>query len=408
MGDPYVYDEDLVGTGIEKVYLFNTLNGASITYTSSSPAIRFYRYRQSFANKEPVPSSDINESSSGGETTYAVSNLLDGWGYYIEGSSIGVIWIIDYSEHRSVVNSISVVEDDDVCVNLKLLISKQDDLFFYTTAGVKKDIRSRHTLSYNTQGWENNKFVDSVIVLKDQVIGTELVVESPLKDTRFVLEGDQFALNFGLSGTRVESDLYEAKAVKTRIVAIQDENTSGNISSSEKEEIGGAAPANIRFYGHGSEAAYFYIWNIYNQKNPENSIVRYTDKDISYRFEQSGDYKVVLEVADETSFCVDTTSVSFKITESSLDAPNFFSPGDSPGVNDEFRVAYKSLIRFKCTIFNRWGVKLYEWTDPAKGWDGRYKGNYVKPGVYFYVIEAEGSDGIKYKEAKAINIVRSR
>lgn len=91
-----------------------------------------------------------------------------------------------------------------------------------------------------------------------------------------------------------------------------------------------------------------------------------------------------------------------------LDIPNFFSPGDSPGVNDEFRVAYKSLISFKCTIFNRWGNKLYEWRDPAKGWDGRYKGKFVNPGVYFYVIEAKGSDNVSYKRKGAINIVRGR
>ena len=33
---------------------------------------------------------------------------------------------------------------------------------------------------------------------------------------------------------------------------------------------------------------------------------------------------------------------------------------------------------------------------------------YVQPGVYFYVIEAEGSDGIKYKEKGDINILRPK
>ena len=35
-------------------------------------------------------------------------------------------------------------------------------------------------------------------------------------------------------------------------------------------------------------------------------------------------------------------------------------------------------------------------------------GKYVQPGVYFYVIEAEGSDGIKYKEKGDINILRPK
>ena len=88
--------------------------------------------------------------------------------------------------------------------------------------------------------------------------------------------------------------------------------------------------------------------------------------------------------------------------------PNAFSPGTSPGVNDEFRVVYKSLVKFSCWIFNRWGQLLYHWTDPAQGWDGKKGGKYVSPGVYFYVIEAEGSDGIKYKKKGDINILRPK
>ena len=88
--------------------------------------------------------------------------------------------------------------------------------------------------------------------------------------------------------------------------------------------------------------------------------------------------------------------------------PNEFSPGTTPGINDEFRVAYKSLVKFKAWIFNRWGLQMYYWTDPAQGWDGKKGGKYVQPGVYFYVIEAEGSDGIKYKEKGDINILRPK
>ena len=43
----------------------------------------------------------------------------------------------------------------------------------------------------------------------------------------------------------------------------------------------------------------------------------------------------------------------------------------------------------------------------SKGWDGKYKGKYVKPGVYYYVIEAKGADGKEYKKKGDINILRS-
>jgi len=408
-GEPYAYGEDLVGTGIDKVYLLNTLTGSRISFSSSSPSIKIYRYQQSLANKQPVPDADINESSTGGQTIYTISNLWDGWGYYIEGSSIGVIWIIDYNQHKSILNSISFSEGDDKCELLKLLIDKSDsDFIFYTTSGIRREIKPKYTIEYNTQKWENNAFSDEKVKLTNLDIGTEYIVDAPLADTRFTLY-NPLAEKFGISNYKIESDLYQAVATQAHIVTEKGDNSGSNISEAESSDLSGAAPLDIHFYGHGNEpVAYFYTWNIYNLKNLDNAIIRYTDKDFPYRFEESGDYKVVLEVADRSSYCADTVSVTFKITESFLDQPNFFSPGDSPGVNDEFRVAYKSLIRFKCTIFNRWGVKLYEWTDPAKGWDGRYKGSYVKPGVYFYVIDAEGSDGIKYKRAGDINILRSK
>lgn len=93
------------------------------------------------------------------------------------------------------------------------------------------------------------------------------------------------------------------------------------------------------------------------------------------------------------------------IGESKLDIPNAFSPGSSPGVNDEWKVSYKSIVTYKCTIFNRWGKKLFESSDPSQGWDGMVGGKVVPPGVYFYVIKAVGADGVKYDRAGDINII---
>jgi gliding motility-associated-like protein len=168
-----------------------------------------------------------------------------------------------------------------------------------------------------------------------------------------------------------------------------------------------SAPATINFYGTGGSDAVFYTWFIYKKNDLENPVARYSDQNIRYTFEQSGDYFVRLEVADTDSNMAED-SLSLTITESELDIPNYFSPGDSPGSNDEFRVAYKSLVKFHCAIFNRWGQKLYESNDPSKGWDGCYKGKYVNTGVYYCVIEALGSDGVKYRKSGDINIFRTR
>lgn len=191
----------------------------------------------------------------------------------------------------------------------------------------------------------------------------------------------------------------------------EDRDVPNEIKVEENGSIVGSAPLIVSFYGSSdSSSTFYYTWFIYNKNDLQNPVARYTDQNIyRYSFDQTGDFLVVLETANLNSTCVDTVSVSVKVTESELQRPpNYFTPDDTPGVNDEFRVAYKSLVRFKCTIFNRWGTKIYQWTDPAKGWDGKYNGKYVSTGVYFYVIEAEGSDGVKYKEGGDINILRKR
>jgi len=100
------------------------------------------------------------------------------------------------------------------------------------------------------------------------------------------------------------------------------------------------------------------------------------------------------------------------VSESSLgsgprgDLPNVFSPGNHDGVNDVWKVTYKSLAVFHCWIFNRWGNLVYEYTDPDGGWDGTYHGKLVDTGVYYFVITAEGTDGVKYKKRGDITILR--
>ena len=82
------------------------------------------------------------------------------------------------------------------------------------------------------------------------------------------------------------------------------------------------------------------------------------------------------------------------VSESYLAVPNVFTP-NGDGKNDEFRVAYRSLKEFHCWVYNRWGKLVYEWDDPAKGWDGTINGRPAAEGAYFYVIRALGTDAAK-------------
>lgn len=68
------------------------------------------------------------------------------------------------------------------------------------------------------------------------------------------------------------------------------------------------------------------------------------------------------------------------------DLPTAFTPMNSVGLNDTFMEGYPVVI------FNRYGQKMVE---SQNGWDGKCRGDYVDPGVYFYEIVLK--DGSKHK-----------
>ena len=45
-------------------------------------------------------------------------------------------------------------------------------------------------------------------------------------------------------------------------------------------------------------------------------------------------------------------------------------------------------------IFDRWGDKIFETTNPDAGWNGTYKGKTMLPGVYVYYVDVEFLSGV--------------
>ena len=63
--------------------------------------------------------------------------------------------------------------------------------------------------------------------------------------------------------------------------------------------------------------------------------------------------------------------------------------------NNFFYVDYEGIASFNCTILNRWGNVIYEYSDPAGHWDGKTtNGDLVEEGTYFYRINAVLDGGI--------------
>ena len=175
----------------------------------------------------------------------------------------------------------------------------------------------------------------------------------------------------------------------------------------------GEAPLDVTFKANPEDMdgyAPSYEWHFRKQNlnaGTTELFVRY-EEETSYTFAESGTFNIVLKTfLDQNGTELDSVTITVTIPESKLEFPNAFSP-NGDGVNDVFKAkeGYRSIVKFHAYILNRWGQKLYEWTDPAGSWDGTYKGTPVKDGVYFLLVNAKGADGREYNIRKDVNLLR--
>jgi hypothetical protein len=90
-----------------------------------------------------------------------------------------------------------------------------------------------------------------------------------------------------------------------------------------------------------------------------------------------------------------------------LKMPNVFTPqGNFPYYNAiTANDSTVNLVKFQGYIYNRWGKKLYEWTnweDMSAGWDGEG----APEGTYYYVVKAEGESGEILEEQGFFMLIR--
>lgn len=116
-----------------------------------------------------------------------------------------------------------------------------------------------------------------------------------------------------------------------------------------------------------------------------------------YIYNKEGNYIVSL-VATSLLGCKDSVALIYLgIEGSDLQLPNVITPNND-GINDEFRPVIQGVINYSCTIYNRNGEVVYEWQGTDGAWNGKIKNsdNYAAPGVYYYVITGQGSDGKQF------------
>lgn len=101
----------------------------------------------------------------------------------------------------------------------------------------------------------------------------------------------------------------------------------------------------------------------------------------------------------------DTVTVNVDNRDNLLIPSGFTPNGD--GRNDVFKVVnvtFQKLMEFR--VFNRWGQEVFSTTDPAKGWDGRWKGVEQDMGTYSYIIRVAFPDGYVESYKGEVTLIR--
>lgn len=203
----------------------------------------------------------------------------------------------------------------------------------------------------------------------------------------------------------------------------------------EEIEIGGSydAPLEVTFWANPADTAGYnvlYEWKILQIKSgKETLLAKRNEESTTFTFSEGGvDVTYRIELYITYTYREDMTitgegegtPLTFSLRGSSVHLYNAFSP-NGDGINDVYRVKTQSLLSFRMKIFNRWGQEIVSGDQGSLPtayeddytyyicWDGTYHGSKVEDGVYFILVEAEGSDGVKYVRRGDINVLtRSR
>jgi gliding motility-associated-like protein len=127
---------------------------------------------------------------------------------------------------------------------------------------------------------------------------------------------------------------------------------------------------------------------------------------------------VIASPTDTTEYTVKVTSngcmAEFKVTvnvsgpyciEPYIFVPTAFTP-NRDGVNDVLYVRGRGIDNMTFIIYNRWGQKMFETSDPKVGWDGTFRGRALPSDVYGFYLFAICIDGTTYRKQGNVTLIR--
>ncbi|MGN6567255.1 MAG: gliding motility-associated C-terminal domain-containing protein [Flavipsychrobacter sp.] len=148
--------------------------------------------------------------------------------------------------------------------------------------------------------------------------------------------------------------------------------------------------------------------------NPQGNCLYYTwfppdglsATDISNPIAQPGSSKRYFVHGKTEAGCTIDDYIDVHVSDDSyIGIANAFQPGSGP--NGVLKVSHLGNATLKSfTIYNRWGVKMFETSDINQGWDGTYNGEPQPMGVYVYIVKAVTYKGREMYKQGNITLLR--
>lgn len=148
-----------------------------------------------------------------------------------------------------------------------------------------------------------------------------------------------------------------------------------------------------------TDTAVLWNWNF-------SGIALSTDQNPLVTFPDSGSYVIILKVENKDG-CEDSINrIIFISPINTFYVPNGFTP-NGDGLNEIFKpYGLSYLKKYNMSVYDRWGIKVFETENPQEGWDGKYLGEYVLSGMYLVTIEYIDLNGERAHEELMIQVMR--
>ncbi|MEN8120420.1 MAG: PKD domain-containing protein, partial [Bacteroidota bacterium] len=145
-----------------------------------------------------------------------------------------------------------------------------------------------------------------------------------------------------------------------------------------------------------------YLWNfggIGDSLSREKSPVHY--------YTEPGVYTINLDVWTEHGCHADASQYPIVVEPAgTIVFPNAFNPFSGYQLNKVFKPLHRGIREYKLEIFNRWGEKIFESTDPEIGWDGNIDGKIGAQDVYAWKLTGKYRNGTLFKATGNVTLLR--